>query len=89
VFDKQRSIKAREILTEVDDRGGGTRRITQTPYKFSAAEAGVRGPAAYRGEHNYTALQDWLGADKASIEQLHNLNVLLQEEKAAELGEPT
>ena len=89
VFDKQRSIKAREILTEIDDRGGGTRRITQTPYKFSAAEAGVRGPAAYRGEHNYTALQDWLGADRASVEELHNLNVLLQEEKAAELGEPS
>ena len=76
VFDKQRSIKAREILTEIDDRGGGTRRITQTPYKFSSAEAGVRGPAAYRGEHNYTALQDWLGVDRASVEQLHNLNVL-------------
>jgi CoA:oxalate CoA-transferase len=89
VFDKQRSIGAREILTEVDDRAGGSRRITQSPYKFSSAKAGVRGPAAYRGEHNYTALQEWLGADRASIEQLHNSNVLLQEEKAAELGEPT
>ena len=85
VFDKQGSIEAREILTSVDDRGGGQRRMTQSPYKFSAAKAGVRGPAGYRGEHNYDAFEDWLGVAKAEIDELHNQGVLLQDDTAAEI----
>ena len=82
VFDKQASVEAREILTTVDDRSGGERRITNTPYKFSAAEAGVRGPAPYRGEHNFEAVTDWLGDDAPDLESLHNAGVLLEDENA-------
>ena len=85
VFERQGSVEARAILTEVDDRGGGRRRVTNTPYRFSAAEAGVRGPAAYRGEHNYEALVDWLGTSESDIEELHRAGVLLQDEDAARL----
>ena len=85
VYDRQPSVAAREILTEVDDRAGGRRRVTQSPYKFSAAAAGVRGPAAYRGEHNYDALGEWLGMPRADVDELHRAGVLLQEERAAEL----
>jgi crotonobetainyl-CoA:carnitine CoA-transferase CaiB-like acyl-CoA transferase len=83
VFERQGSIEGRAVLTDVDDRGGGRRRITNTPYRFSAAEAGVRRPAAYRGEHNYEALIDWLGADVADIDEWHRAGVLLQDEHAA------
>ena len=82
VLDKQASIEARQILTEVDDRDGGRRRVTNTPYRFSDADAGVRGPAAHRGEHNYDALQDWLGITAGEIDALHQQGVLLFDEVA-------
>ncbi len=82
VLDKQGSIEARQILTEVDDRDGGRRRVTQTPYKFSDADAGVRGPAAYRGEHNYQALDDWLGMTAGEVDALVDAGALLAEDAA-------
>jgi CoA:oxalate CoA-transferase len=85
VFEHQGSIEGRAVLTDVDDRAGGLRRITNTPYRFSAAEAGVRRPAAYRGEHNYEALVDWLGANEADIDEWHRSGVLLQDEHVAHL----
>jgi len=85
VFERQGSVEGRAVLTDVDDRAGGRRRVTNTPYRFSGAEAGVRGPAAYRGEHNYDALADWLGASDDDIDGWHRAGILLQDEKAAEL----
>jgi len=87
VFDRQGSIESRQILTTIDDRAGGERRITNTPYKFSAAEAGVRGPAPYRGEHNHAAIVDWLGDDAPDLDGLHASGVLLQDDHARQLTE--
>jgi len=56
------TVRHRGTFTEVDDRAGGTRRVTQSPYRFSAAESRVRGGAPRRGEHNAAVLNDWLGA---------------------------
>ncbi len=80
VFETQGSVVPRAVLTEVDDRGGGRRRVTNTPYRFSDAEAAVRGPAAYRGEHNAEVLTDWLGATSADIDEWHRAGVLLRED---------
>ena len=82
VLDRQGSVEARAILTDVDDRDGGHRRVTNTPYRFSDAEAGIRGPAAHRGEHNYDALQDWLGLSASDIDDLHRDGVLLADDAA-------
>src|SRR5690606_13889864 len=79
VYDKQPSVAARGMLTEVDDRAGGLRKVTQSPYKFSAAQAAVRGPSAYRGEHNYDALEDWARMSKAEIDAVHEAGILLQD----------
>ncbi len=57
------TVLHRGTVTEVDDRAGGTRRIPQSPYRFSAAEARVRGGAPHQGEHNVEVLRDWLGPD--------------------------
>ncbi|MEA3217493.1 MAG: hypothetical protein QOJ19_3649 [Acidimicrobiia bacterium] len=84
VLEKQGSIEGRQVLTEVDDRDGGRRRVTNTPYRFSDADAAVRGPAAYRGEHNYEALQDWAKLPASEIDALHEKGVLLAEERAQE-----
>ena len=80
------SIGPRRILTDVDDRGGGTRQTTQSPYHFSDAEAGVAGPPPYRGEHNRSAVQDWLIKSDAEIDGLIETGVLVAEERAIDLG---
>ena len=73
---QQPTIAARKAITEVDDRVGGTRPITQSPYRFSGARSGVRGPAPHRGEHNSAVLEEWLNKSSAQISQLHSDQVL-------------
>jgi len=72
----QPTIAARKAIVEIDDRIGGTRPITQSPYRFSGARSGVRGPAPHRGEHNSAVLVDWLGKSPVQISQLHSDQVL-------------
>ena len=62
--------RERGAITEVSDRGGGTVRIPQSPWKFSAADVRVRGIPKYRGEDNTAVLRDILGLDSPTIEQL-------------------
>ena len=73
---QQPTIASRKAITEIDDRFGGTRPITQSPYRFSGARSGVRGPAPHRGEHNGAVLEDWLRKSPAQISQLHSDRVL-------------
>ena len=61
----QPTVRHRGSVTRIDDRAGGTRPIVQSPYRFSAAESGVRGPAPWKGEHNDEVLKEWLGLDEA------------------------
>ncbi|MEZ5559511.1 MAG: CoA transferase [Pseudomonadales bacterium] len=56
------TVRHRGTFAPVDDRGGGLRRVPQSPYRFSASESFVRGGAPHRGEHNEIVLQDWLSA---------------------------
>jgi crotonobetainyl-CoA:carnitine CoA-transferase CaiB-like acyl-CoA transferase len=62
--------RQRGAITEVSDRGGGTVRIPQSPWKFSDADVRVRGLPKYRGEDNAIVLREILGFDDATIEQL-------------------
>lgn len=61
---------SRGAITEVDDRGGGTVRIPQSPWKFSDADVSIRGVPKYRGEDNAAVLRDLLGLDDETIVQL-------------------
>jgi CoA:oxalate CoA-transferase len=61
------SVKARGSITEVDDRDGGTRPVTQSPYHFAHNESRVQGGAPHLGEHNETVLQEWLNFSAAEI----------------------
>lgn len=62
---------ANELGLAVDiDYPSGKRRITQSPYRFSNAEAGVRKRAPYRGEHNAEVLREWLGHNDSEIGEL-------------------
>jgi crotonobetainyl-CoA:carnitine CoA-transferase CaiB-like acyl-CoA transferase len=62
------SVKSRGSITEVDDRDGGTRPITQSPYHFERLTARVRGGAPRLGEHNDEVLADWLGYGEAEVD---------------------
>jgi crotonobetainyl-CoA:carnitine CoA-transferase CaiB-like acyl-CoA transferase len=75
------TARARGSAVWIDDRGGGRRRTVQSPYRFSSARSGVRGPAAYRGEHNREVLSEWLGASADEITKLEQAGVLLAEER--------
>jgi len=73
----QLTIASRGAITEVSDREGGTRPVTQSPYRFSNARSGVRGPAAYRGEHHREILNEWLSMEPFEIDQLLDENVII------------
>lgn len=67
---EQPTIASRGSVVEIDDRAGGTRPIVQSPYRFSEARSGVKGPAAHRGEHNREILQAWLKLSDEEVAQL-------------------
>ena len=73
----QKTIIRRGSITDIDDRNGGTRPITQSPYRFSNAKSGVRGPAAHRGEHFNEVLKGWLSMNDKDISQLREDNVVI------------
>lgn len=65
---EQPTLKSRGMIVQVDDRDGGTRPMADSPYRFSQARSGVRGPAAHRGEHNRQVLTDWLNMADVDID---------------------
>lgn len=75
------TVKERGTLIEVDDRAGGKRVVSQSPYRFSSATSGYRGPAPHQGEHNLAVLTDWIGADPDRVDTLCGNGVLLTEER--------
>jgi CoA:oxalate CoA-transferase len=58
------------VVASVDDHAGARRGVVRMPYRFSAAESGVRGPAPRRGQHNRDVLADWLDASDEEIDRL-------------------
>lgn len=76
----QPTVEHRGSVVDIDDRAGGTRPIVQSPYRFSNATSGVRGPAPHRGEHNVAVLSDWCGIDEDRVQALLAEEVLLRDE---------
>jgi crotonobetainyl-CoA:carnitine CoA-transferase CaiB-like acyl-CoA transferase len=66
----------RHVVAEVSDRGGGTIRIPNSPWKFSNTHIGVRGDPRYRGEDNHSVLTELLGLDDAALRRLEDDGVL-------------
>ena len=83
-LEEQPTVKARGAITQVSDRAGGTRPITQSPYRFSNADSGVRGPAPHRGEHNAEVLSDWLSKPESATAELLHAGVLHFENMGSE-----
>ncbi|MEN8182438.1 MAG: CoA transferase [Myxococcota bacterium] len=70
--------RERELLLPVDDRRGGTRRVTRLPYRFSRSELRPVRSAPTRGEHNEEVLRELLGLDAERIRALRESGAILQ-----------
>ncbi|MAT05111.1 MAG: CoA transferase [Acidimicrobiaceae bacterium] len=69
--------RERDAVVEVDDRGGGSYRVPNAPWKFSdAPDVGVTGTPRYRGEDNAEVLREVLGLDDGEIASLAERGVL-------------
>ncbi len=67
----------RGAVVDVDDRGGGSFRVPNVPWRFSAApEVGVSGIPKYRGEDNRAVLTELLGYDDERVDLLETTGVL-------------
>jgi CoA:oxalate CoA-transferase len=75
------TARVRGTVAQVDDRGGSTRPVVQSPYRFSGAASGARGGPAWRGEHNRDVLSRWLRASQEEIAKLENEGVLHAEDQ--------
>ncbi len=69
--------RQREVVVEVTDRGDGTVRVPNAPWRFSdASGVGLHGEPRYRGEDNAAVLGALLGLDEATIDALYDAGVL-------------
>ncbi len=67
----------RHAVVDVDDRGGGTIRVPNSPWRFgSSPDVGVSGIPKYRGEDNRSVLHELLGFDDEQLDALEASAVL-------------
>jgi len=67
----------RGVVVDIDDRGGGSFRVPNVPWRFSdAPDVAVSGIAKYRGEDNRSVLHDILGYDESTLDDLEPSGVL-------------
>ncbi|SIO22665.1 Crotonobetainyl-CoA:carnitine CoA-transferase CaiB [Parasphingorhabdus marina DSM 22363] len=78
---EQTSVKALGTIVDVTDDDGNARRTVQSPYRFSKSASGIDSNArtAKRGEHNVSALQNWLGMTEDEIAALAKSGALISE----------
>ena len=66
----------RQVTVAVSDRGEGTIRIPNAPWRFAGSHAGFQGEPRYRGEDNRQVLGEILGLDDAALDRLEAEGVL-------------
>jgi CoA:oxalate CoA-transferase len=73
------TARARGSVVSIDDRAGGSRRVIQSPYRFSVSASGAGARAPHRGEHNVDVLSRWLGMSADDVAGYESRGVLLRE----------
>lgn len=66
----------REVTVRVTDRGDGTFRIPNVPWRFAGSDVRAGGVPRYRGEDNRAVLSDYLALDDAELDALEAKGVL-------------
>ncbi|HTH05883.1 MAG TPA: CoA transferase, partial [Ilumatobacteraceae bacterium] len=66
----------REAVVEMTDRGDGTIRVPNTPWKFAGSDVRTGGAPRYRGEDNRAVLSEVLGLTDAQLDTLEADGVL-------------
>ena len=74
---EQKTITHRKSIIKTDDRDGGDRPTTQSPYRFSDAVSGAGGKTSYRGEDYESILRDWLNLGDSELTSLIKKEILL------------
>jgi len=74
---EQPTVKARKSVVDIEDAWGKSRPVVQSPYRFSAAQSGIRGRSPRFGEHHAEVLGEWLGYDVETVRSLEKQQVLL------------
>ena len=62
--------REREVVVEVTDRGDGTIRIPNAPWRFAGSNIRTAGEPHYRGEDNRVVLHELLGLDDTELDGL-------------------
>ncbi|MBC08571.1 MAG: hypothetical protein CMQ39_00185 [Gammaproteobacteria bacterium] len=73
----QKTIKHRKSVIKTDNRQGGLRPTTQSPYRFSDALSGTDSKTSYRGEDYESVLCDWLDIGESELADLRKKEVIL------------
>ena len=76
---EQKTITHRKSIIKTDDRDGGQRPTTQSPYRFSDALSGAGGKTSYRGEDYESVLRDWLNLGDSELTTLIKKEIILFE----------
>jgi crotonobetainyl-CoA:carnitine CoA-transferase CaiB-like acyl-CoA transferase len=66
----------RAVVAEVTDRGGGSFRIPNSPWRFEGSDVQLRGEPRFRGEDNRAVLSELLGLSDGALAQLEADGVL-------------
>ncbi len=66
----------REVVVEVPDRGDGTIRIPNAPWRFDGSEIRTGGEPRYRGEDNRSVMTEVLGLTDAEVDGFEAQGVL-------------
>lgn len=66
----------REATVRIPDRGDGTIRIPNAPWRFEGSDVRTGGEPRYRGEDNRAVLGELLGLDDAALDALEAQGVL-------------
>jgi len=67
----------RNVLINIDDRSGGTFRVSNSPWVFSGSDTTTRGLTKFRGEDNEDVLTRILEISAEEIRHLSEIGVLL------------
>jgi crotonobetainyl-CoA:carnitine CoA-transferase CaiB-like acyl-CoA transferase len=66
----------REVVVRITDRGEGTIRIPNAPWRFEGSDVRTGGSPRYRGEDNRAVLSSVLGLSGGEVDQLEADGVL-------------